>query len=120
MCFYAFLIIVFTFFYTNLQVDPNKIAEDLAKQGNYIPGVRPGTETKNYVSKVLNRITVLGAILLTFIALLPYVTSNLTGLSQRAAVGGTGIIIVVGVAMDTIKELKGQLTNKQYKGFVGK
>ena len=120
LLFYAFLIILFTFFYTNLQVDPNKISEDLGKQGNYIPGVRPGTETKNYVSKVLNRITVLGAILLTFIALLPYVTSNLTGLSQRAAVGGTGIIIVVGVAMDTIKGLKGQLTSKQYKGFVGK
>ena len=120
LCFYAFLIIVFTFFYTNLTVDPNKIADDLAKQGNYIPGVRPGTETKNYISKVLNRITVLGAILLTFIALLPYIISNLTGLSQRAAVGGTGIIIVVGVAMDTIKELKGQLTAKQYKGFVGR
>ena len=120
LCFYAFLIIIFTFFYTNLQVDPNKIADDLAKQGNYIPGVRPGTETKNYISKVLNRITVLGAILLTFIALLPYIISNLTGLSQRAAVGGTGIIIVVGVAMDTIKELKGQLTAKQYKGFVGR
>ena len=120
LCFYAFLIIVFTFFYTNLTVDPNKIADDLGKQGNYIPGVRPGSETKNYVSKVLNRITVLGALLLTFIALLPYVISNLTGLSQRAAVGGTGIIIVVGVAMDTIKGLKGQLTAKQYKGFVGK
>ena len=120
LCFYAFLIIVFTFFYTNLTVDPNKIAEDLGKQGNYIPGVRPGTETKNYVSKVLNRITVLGALLLTFIALLPYIISNLTGLPQRAAVGGTGIIIVVGVAMDTIKGLKGQLTAKQYKGFVGK
>ena len=120
LLFYAVLIILFTFFYTNLQVDPNKISEDLGKQGNYIPGVRPGTETKNYVSKVLNRITVLGALLLTFIALLPYVISNLTGLSQRAAVGGTGIIIVVGVAMDTIKGLKGQLTAKQYKGFVGK
>ena len=120
LCFYAFLVIVFTFFYTNLQVDPNKISEDLGKQGNYIPGVRPGTETREYVSKVLNRITVLGALLLAFIALLPYIISNLTGLSQRAAVGGTGIIIVVGVAMDTIKGLKGQLTAKQYKGFVGK
>jgi len=120
LAFYALLIILFTFFYTNLQIDPSKIADDLNKQGNYIPGIRPGSETKNYVSKVLNRITVLGAILLTFIALLPYVTSALTGLSQRAAVGGTGIIIVVGVAMETIKQLKGQLTSKQYKGFVGR
>lgn len=120
LCFYAVLIILFTFFYTNLTVDPDKMAEDLGKQGQYIPGVRPGSETKQYVAKVLNRITCLGAILLTFIALLPYVVSNLTGLSSRAALGGTGIIIVVGVAMDTIKELKGQLTTKQYKGFVGK
>ena len=120
LIFYALLIILFTFFYTNLTVDPGKMADDLGKQGQYIPGVRPGSETKDYVSKVLNRITCLGAILLTLIALLPYVISNLTGLSQRAALGGTGIIIVVGVAMDTIKELKGQLTKKQYKGFVGK
>ena len=96
------------------------MADDLSKNGQYIPGVRPGSETRSYVSNVLNRITCLGALLLTFIALLPYVTSNLTGLSQRAALGGTGIIIVVGVAMDTIKQLKSQLTSKQYKSFVGK
>ena len=70
---YAVLIVLFTFFYTNLQVDPEKIAENLGKSGTYIPGIRPGTETKEYLSKVLNRITVLGAIFLTFIALLPYV-----------------------------------------------
>ena len=120
LAFYAVLIILFTFFYTNLQIDPQKMADDLGKNGQYIPGVRPGTETKNYVSKVLNRITVLGALLLTFIAMLPYVVSIITGLPQSAAVGGTGIIIVVGVAMDTIKALKGQLTQKHYKGFVGK
>lgn len=120
LAFYGLLIIVFTFFYTNLQVDPNKIAEDLGKQGNYIPGIRPGSETVRYISKVLNRITCLGAVLLTFIALLPYIVSNLTGLSQRAAVGGTGIIIVVGVAMETVKQLKGQLTSKSYKGFIGR
>ncbi len=120
LCFYAVLIILFTFFYTNLTIDPQKMADDLSKNGQYIPGVRPGTETKNHVSKVLNRITVLGSLLLTFIAILPYAVSNLTGLSQRAAIGGTGIIIVVGVAMDTIKQLKGQLTSKQYKSFVGK
>ncbi len=117
---YAILIILFTFFYTNLTVDPNKIAEDLAKQNSYIPGVRPGSETKEYLSNVLNRITVLGAILLTFIAVLPYAIAMLTGLPSQAAVGGTGIIIVVGVAMETTKTLKGQLTQKQYHGFVGK
>ena len=120
LCFYAVLIILFTFFYTNLTIDPQKMADDLGKNGQYIPGVRPGTETKNYVSKVLNRITVLGALLLTFIAILPYVVSNLTGLPQSAAIGGTGIIIVVGIAMDTVKQMKSMLTSKQYKSFVGK
>ena len=120
LTFYALLIILFTFFYTNLTVDPGKMADDLNKQGQYIPGVRPGSETKEYVSKVLNRITCLGAILLAMIALLPYIISNATGLPQRAALGGTGIIIVVGVAMETVKDLKGQLTKKQYKSFVGK
>ncbi|MDO4197440.1 MAG: preprotein translocase subunit SecY [Erysipelotrichaceae bacterium] len=120
LAFYGLLIILFTFFYTNLTVDPSKMSEDLGKNGQYIPGVRPGSETREYISKVLNRITCLGAILLTFIALLPYVVSILTGLSQRAAVGGTGIIIVVGTALDTVKQLKSQLTNKQYKSFVGK
>ena len=117
---YGILIILFTFFYTNLTVDPEKIAEDLVKQGTYIPGIRPGHETKEYVSKVLNRITVLGALLLTFIAILPYVITIVFGLPQGAATGGTGIIIVVGVAMETTKALKGQLTQKQYRGFVGK
>lgn len=120
LCFYAVLIILFTFFYTNLTIDPAKMADDLGKNGQYIPGVRPGTETKNYVSKVLNRITCLGAVLLTFIALLPYVVSIITKLPQRAAIGGTGIIIVIGVAMDTIKQMKSQMTSKQYKSFVGK
>ena len=120
LCFYAVLIILFTFFYTNLTIDPQKMADDLGKNGQYIPGVRPGSETKNYVSKVLNRITVLGAILLTFIAILPYVISTVVGLPQSAAIGGTGIIIVVGIAMDTVKQMKSMLTSKQYKSFVGK
>ena len=117
---YGILVILFTFFYTNLTVDPKKIAENLNKQGNYIPGIRPGSETVDYVRKVLNRITVLGSILLMFIAVLPYVISALTGLPHSAAIGGTGIIIVVGVAIETTKSLKGQLTTKQYRNFVGK
>ena len=117
---YAVLIVLFTFFYTNLQVDPEKIAENLGKSGTYIPGIRPGTETKEYLSKVLNRITVLGAIFLTFIALLPYVLPMVTDLPASTALGGTGIIIVVGVAMETMSQLKGQLTQKSYRGFIQK
>jgi len=115
---YAILIVVFTFFYTNLQVDPDKIAENLGKQGTYIPGIRPGTETKEYLSKVLNRITVLGALFLTFIAVLPYVLPMITDLPNTISVGGTGIIIVVGVALETMKDLEGQMTQKVYRGFI--
>lgn len=115
---YVILILLFTFFYTKLQVDPEKIAENLGKSGTYIPGIRPGTETKEYVTKVLNRITVLGAIGLAFIAVLPHALPLFTALPQSMGLGGTGVIIVVGVAMETIKQLEGQLTQKSYRGFI--
>lgn len=115
---YVILILLFTFFYTKLQVDPEKIAENLGKSGTYIPGIRPGTETKDYIAKVLNRITVLGAIGLAFIAVLPHALPLFTALPQSMGLGGTGVIIVVGVAMETIKQLEGQLTQKSYRGFI--
>lgn len=115
---YAILTILFTFFYTDLQVNPEKIAENLGKSGAYIPGVRPGNETKEYLKKVLNRITVLGACGLTVIAVIPYLLPMITNLPASTSVGGTGIIIVVGVAMETMTQLKGQLTQKQYHGFL--
>lgn len=114
---YAVLTILFTFFYTDLQVDPEQMADNLGKSGAYIPGIRPGNETRAYVSKVLHRITVLGAIGLTIVAVIPYLLTKFTSLTQITAVSGTGIIIVVGVAMETVRQLKGQLTQKQYKGF---
>lgn len=107
---YAVLTILFTFFYTELQVDPEKVAENLGKSGAYIPGIRPGNETKTYLHKVLNRITVLGALGLALIAVVPYLLTMFTPLTQQTAVGGTGIIIVVGVARETLAQLKGQLT----------
>lgn len=117
---YIILIVFFTFFYTNMQINPEKIAENLGKSGTYIPGIRPGSETKEYVHKVLNRITVLGAIFLSFIAALPYLIPMVSNLPNSVSVGGTGIIIVVGVAMETMKDLTGKLTQKQYRGFVGR
>jgi preprotein translocase subunit SecY len=117
---YIALIVFFTFFYTNLQVDPEKISDNLSKSGTYIPGIRPGNETKEYVGKVLNRITVLGALFLSFIAALPYVIPMVTNLPNSVSVGGTGIIIVVGVAMETMRDLQGRLTQKQYRGFVSR
>ena len=115
---YAVLTVLFTFFYTDLQVDPDKIAENLGKSGAYIPGIRPGTETRTYLRKVLNRITVLGAFALMIVAIIPYLLPMFTSLPASTAIGGTGIIIVVGVAMETYAQLKGQLTAKQYKGFL--
>ncbi len=115
---YVILILLFTFFYTKIQVDPEKIAENLGKSGTYIPGIRPGTETKEYITKVLNRITVLGAVGLAFIAVLPHALPLFTSLPQSMGLGGTGIIIVVGVAMETVKQLEGQLTQKSYRGFI--
>lgn len=117
---YVILILLFTFFYTKLQVDPEKIAENLGKSGTYIPGIRPGTETKEYVNKVLCRITVLGAIGLAFIAVLPHALPLIPGINlpQSMGIGGTGIIIVVGVAMETVKQIEGRLTQKSYRGFL--
>ena len=117
---YVILIFLFTFFYTKLQVDPEKIAETFGKSGTYIPGIRPGTETKEYVNKVLCRITVLGAIGLAFIAVLPHALPLIPGINlpQSMGIGGTGIIIVVGVAMETVKQIEGRLTQKSYRGFL--
>ena len=119
---YVILILIFTFFYTEMQVDPEKIAENLGKSGTYIPGIRPGEDTKNYISTVLNRITVVGAISLAFIAVLPYAISLLVPAfaGTQVGLGGTGIIIVVGVALETVKSLTSQVTQKTYKGFISK
>ena len=115
---YAVLIVLFTFFYTDLQVDPEKISENLNKSGAYIPGIRPGSETKAYLRKVIKRITVLGAIALLIVALIPYLLPMFTPMPSSLSLGGTGIIIVVGVAMETYSQLKSQLAQKNYQGFL--
>ncbi|MGX8835496.1 preprotein translocase subunit SecY [Amedibacillus sp. YH-ame10] len=119
---YVVLILLFTFFYAKLQVDPEKIAENLGKSGTYIPGIRPGSETKDYINKVLSRITVLGAIGLAFIAVLPHALPLIKSINLPAnmGIGGTGVIIVVGVAMETVKQIQGRLTQKSYQGFMDK
>ncbi len=114
---YVILVILFTFFYTNLQVDPKELANNLNKQGTYILGIRPGSETVSYIHKVLNRITVLGALWLALIAALPYLLGMTTNIPSSVTMGGTGIIIVVGVALETVKDLESQLTQKTYHGY---
>jgi preprotein translocase subunit SecY len=115
---YAVLTILFTFFYTDLQMNPDEVADNLRKSDAYIPGIRPGADTKKYLHKVLNRITVLGALGLTLVAVLPYLLPMFTSIPSSTSVGGTGIIIVVGVAMETMGQIKGQLTQKEYHGFL--
>lgn len=115
---YVFLILFFTFFYTKMQVNPEKIAENLGKSGSYIPSVRPGTETKEYIDKVLSRITVFGAIALSIIAVIPHLMPLIwPDLPSSMALGGTGLIIVVGVAIETVRQIQGLITQKAYKNY---
>lgn len=114
---YTLLIIFFTFFYTHLTVDPGKVADNLAKNGTYVTSIRPGEATKKYITTVLNRITVLGTLFLLFVALLPHIVPMVTSLPASISLGGTGLIIVVGVALETMKSLESQVNQKQYKGF---
>ena len=111
---YLFLIIVFTFFYSNLQINPERLAKDFHDNGTYITGLRPGNETEKYIRKVLNKVTLLGALALMLIAALPIVLS-LTGLvPQSLALGGTGLIIVVGVAIEVFNQINGLLAAQDY------
>lgn len=113
---YAVLIVLFTFFYVQMQINPEKLAENLGKAGAYIPSIRPGKETEKYVDTVLSRITVLGSFALMLIALLPHVLPLLwKDMPSSISLGGTGMIIVVGVALETAKQLTGMLIQKSYK-----
>ena len=115
---YVVLILLFTFFYTKMQINPEKIAENLGKSGAYIPSVRPGTETQDYINRVLSRITVLGAVALAFIAVMPHIMPLIwPELPSSMALGGTGMIIVVGVAIETVRQVQGLITQKSYKKY---
>ena len=117
---YIVLIFLFGYFYTFLQLKPDDVADNLKKNGGYIPGVRPGDDTSKYVRFVLSRITVTGTILLIILAIIPIVVQKLTGLSSGGAIGGTGILIVVGVALETYKQLEGSLATRNYKKSRGR
>ena len=112
---YIVLIFLFGYFYTFLQLKPDDVADNLQKNGGYIPGIRPGKDTSKYISYVLSRITITGTILLIILAIIPIVLQKLTGMTQASAIGGTGILIVVGVALETYKQLEGSLATRGYK-----
>lgn len=115
---YIILIFAFSFLYTFIQVNPSELSKNLSRQGGYIPGVRPGKETINYIKTVLGRITLIGAIFIAAIAGLPIVFSSFisTNLPTSVSVGGTSILIVVGVAIETCKQLESSLVNRNYRG----
>ena len=111
---YIVLIFVFTYIYTFLTINPEELSKNLNKNGGYIPGIRPGSETKKYISKVLSRITFLGALFICIIAALPAVFTAVTGLSNNIQLGGTSILIAVGVVLETYKQLESSVASRNY------
>jgi preprotein translocase subunit SecY len=113
---YMLLIVFFSYFYTYMQLKPDEMASNFQKQGGYIPGIRPGKETSSYIKQVLSRLTIIGALFLMVIAGLPIVTSALSNLSANVTIGGTGLLIVVGVALETYNQLESRLLTRSYGG----
>ena len=118
MVIYVALIIAFTYFYAFVQVNPEQMADNLKKQGGYVPGRRPGKQTQDYFTGVLYRLTFVGSIFLAVVAILPVFFTNVAGLPASVQIGGTSLLIVIGVALDTMKQLESQLVKRHYKGFI--
>lgn len=113
---YFVLVVAFTYFYTSVTFDPNNIAETVQKQGGFVPGIRPGRQTADFLKFVLNRITLAGALFLGLIAVLPLVVQAATGFTTLT-IGGTALLIVVSVVLETMKQIESQLTMREYEGF---
>ncbi|MDK8184190.1 preprotein translocase subunit SecY [Paenibacillus sp. UMB4589-SE434] len=120
MVLYVLLIVGFTFFYTFVQMNPQQMADQLKKNGGYIPGIRPGKATATYLTRVMSRITLAGAIFLALVSVIPVFFGALAGLPRSVQIGGTSLLIVVGVALDTMKQIESQLIKRHYKGFINK
>ena len=114
---YFLLIVGFSYFYSTMQFNPVEVANNLKKNGGFIPGFRPGKPTADFIHKVLGKITMFGALYLAIIAIAPIITGAVIGQSNLA-IGGTSIIIVVGVALETTKALEAQMLMRHYKGFL--
>ena len=115
---YFLMIFFFSWFYSTIQYDPVEISNNLKKNGGFIPGFRPGKPTAEFIQKVINKIVVFGAVYLGIVALLPIVAGNLMSGVRNLAIGGTSVIIVVGVALETVKALEAQMLMRHYKGFL--
>ena len=114
---YFLLILGFAYFYATIQFNPIEVANNLKKNGGFIPGSRPGKPTSDFIKKVLNKITLMGALFLSVVAIFPLVMSNIKGMSGLA-IGGTSVLILVGVALETVKAIEGQMLMRHYKGFL--
>jgi preprotein translocase subunit SecY len=117
---YGILILFFTYFYTSIIFNPVDLAENLKKQGGFIPGVKPGARTAEYIDYVLSRVTIVGALYLTIIALMPFWIIGAFNLGQTFFFGGTSLLIVVGVALDTVQQMQQHLLLRHYEGFMKK
>ncbi|MDO7908330.1 preprotein translocase subunit SecY [Paenibacillus sp. JX-17] len=117
---YVVMILGFTFFYTFVQMNPQQMADNMKKNGGYIPGIRPGKATEKYLTRVMTRLTMTGAIFLAVISILPVVFGALSGLPKTVQIGGTSLLIIIGVALDTMKQIESQLIKRHYKGFINK
>ena len=116
--FYGLLIFFFSWFYSTIQYDPVEVSNNLKKNGGFIPGFRPGKPTADFIKKVINKIVVFGAVYLAIVALLPLVSGSIFPAVKNLAIGGTSVIIVVGVALETVKALEAQMLMRHYKGFL--
>ena len=115
---YFLMIFFFSWFYSTIQYDPVEISNNLKKNGGFIPGFRPGKSTADFIHRVINKIVIFGAVYLGIVALLPIVAGNLMTGVRNLAIGGTSVIIVVGVALETVKALEAQMLMRHYKGFL--
>ena len=115
---YFLMIFFFSWFYSTIQYDPVEISNNLKKNGGFIPGFRPGKPTAEFIQKVINKILVFGAVYLSIVALLPIIAGNLMEGVRNLAIGGTSVIIVVGVALETVQALEAQMLMRHYKGFL--
>ncbi|EKD49871.1 MAG: hypothetical protein ACD_63C00023G0001, partial [uncultured bacterium] len=113
---YFVLVIAFTYFYTSITFDSKYISENIQKNGGFIPGIRPGKNTMEYLKRITNRITLSGAIFLGVIAILPFIVQSITGM-QALTLGGTALLIIVSVIIETMKQLESQLVMRDYEGF---
>jgi preprotein translocase subunit SecY len=113
---YIILIVLFTYFYTAVQFDPFQVASNIKKYGGFIPGLRPGRPTAEYLARVTSRLTTAGAFSLAFIAVFPIIMERVTGMN--IVFGGTGLIIVVGVVLETFKQIESHMLMRSYRGFM--